>query len=187
MSAKDSIKQTKTVKEQTESYGNFDRYEIIDHIRYDLKPSPTVNHQKLVFHLAQALYHTCHPNGVILVAPIDVYLDEGNIFQPDLIFISNENEQIIKEARIEGTPDLVAEILSPSTSINDKIRKKAQYERFGIKEYWLVDPIYLTVDKFVLKNEKFELYATFADGDTMTSEQFSCISVNLSRLFEKIR
>jgi Uma2 family endonuclease len=197
MNDKHGKQRSEAVKEQMESYdelngtehGSFieERYEIIDNIRYDLKPSPTVKHQKLVANLYQALYQTCHDSGVILFAPIDVYLNEENIFQPDLVFISNENEQIIKESRIEGAPDLVAEILSPSTSKNDKIRKKAQYERFGVKEYWIADPIHFIIDQFVLDHGQFRLQATFGDGDTISSDLFSCISVDLGDLFDQLR
>lgn len=185
--------QSNAVKEHIEHYGEQDnpfieeRYEIINGIKYDLKPSPTVNHQILVVHLWQSLYSTCHNNGVILVAPIDVYLDEDNTFQPDLIYIANENERIIKEARIEGAPDLVAEVLSPSTSQNDKIHKKAQYEKFGVKEYWVADPVHFTIDQFILYDGRFQLRATYGDGDTLTSERFSCVAVDLDEIFNRIR
>lgn len=187
MSSNETKKQGKTIKEQAETYGDFDRYEMINHVRYDLKPSPTVNHQKLITHLLQSLYQTCQPNGVILVAPIDVFFDEGNVFQPDIVFISNENAGIIKEARIEGAPDLVAEILSPSTGMNDKVRKKEQYERFGVKEYWIVDPVHLLIEQFVLENGKYHLQAVLGDGDMLTSEQISCISIDVKKLFDAIR
>ncbi|GIM44734.1 hypothetical protein DNHGIG_02830 [Collibacillus ludicampi] len=74
---------------------------MIDYVRYELKPSPTVKHQKLLIELCQRLYASCYPNGVLLTPPLDVYFDEGNLFQPDLIFITDENAKIIKEARIE--------------------------------------------------------------------------------------
>ncbi|MCF6093699.1 Uma2 family endonuclease [Microaerobacter geothermalis] len=197
MSSTPSEKSQKVVKEQQEAYQEAnipkhypfieERYEIINNIRYDLKPSPTVKHQRILGYLHKSLDATCHNNGVIIFAPMDVYLDEGNIFQPDLIFILHENSEIIKEARIEGAPDLVAEILSPSTSQNDKIRKKAQYERFGVKEYWIVDPVHFTVDQFVLENGRFLLNATYGEGDTLTSDLFSCVSIDLSPLFDQIR
>jgi hypothetical protein len=187
MSTTNAKKSKDLLKEQQEIYDEFDRYEIIDNVRYDLKPAPVVNHQKLLGHMYVSLQKTCHSEGIILLAPIDVYFDDGNIFQPDLIFISNDNQQIIKEKRIEGAPDLVAEILSPSTSLNDKIRKKAQYERFGVKEYWLADPVHFTIDQFILQNGKFVLNATYGDGDTLVSDLFSCVNIDMTELFEIIR
>lgn len=95
------------IKEHTASYSEpepgdilgmeYDRYEIIEGIRYDLKPAPTVNHQKISGAVYISLYQTCHAAGTILYSPIDVYLDEDNQFQPDLVFIVNENEEIITE------------------------------------------------------------------------------------------
>jgi Uma2 family endonuclease len=180
-------KKGEKVQEQSVPYEEFDRTEIIAGIKYELKPSPTVNHQKLVTQLSKLLYDTCQPNGVILVAPLDVYFDEDNRSQPDVIFITNENSGIIKKARIEGAPDLVAEILSPSTGINDKIRKKEQYETFGIKEYWIVDPVHFTVDQFVLHEGKYKLNAVYGGKDVITSDLFSCVSVDMKELFRDIK
>ena len=160
-----------------------ERYEIIEGIRYDMKPAPVVNHQRILGVLHIMIHQTCHSNGVILFAPLDVYLDEDNLFQPDLVFILHEHTSIIKEKRIEGAPDLVAEILSPSTSQNDKIRKKRQYERFGVQEYWLIDPIHRTVDQFILEGQKYVLYETYGIRGRLTSPQFSCVDIDLNQLF----
>jgi Uma2 family endonuclease len=185
-------KKTDRVKEQIQSYPDpepeflgmeFDRYEIIEGIRYDLKPAPTVVHQKISGTLYGMLYNSCRLNGTILYSPVDVYFDEDNQFQPDLVFVLHENESIIKEKRIEGAPDLVAEILSQSTSQNDKIRKKRQYERHGVKEYWIIDPFHRTVDQFLLENGEFVLHETYGLADQLTSPLISCISIDLSEVF----
>ncbi|MCD9026204.1 Uma2 family endonuclease [Cohnella silvisoli] len=160
-----------------------DRYEIVEGIRYELKPAPTVTHQQISGSLYIMLYHTCHANGTILYSPIDVYLDAENQFQPDLVYILHENAAIIKEKRIEGAPDLVVEILSPSTSHNDKVRKKRQFERYGVKEYWIVDPVHRTIDQFILNNGKFDLFETHLISGRMTSPLFSCMDIDLSRVF----
>ncbi len=178
---------TSQVKEQNEIYSEYDRFEIIDHVRYDLKPAPSINHQVLAGNLYFNLKKTCSLDGVILITPLDVYLDEGNTFQPDLVFIHNDNLAIIKEARIEGAPNLVVEILSPSTSTNDKIRKKAQYERFGVQEYWIIDPVHRTVDQFILSSGKFILHATYGDELTLTSDLFPCIQLTMDELFASFR
>ncbi|MCD9022653.1 Uma2 family endonuclease [Cohnella silvisoli] len=184
------------VKEQTEPYRESeseflgmeeDRYEIVEGIRYELKPAPTVTHQQISGSLHIMLYHTCHANGTILYSPIDVYLDADNQFQPDLVYILHENAAIIKEKRIEGAPDLVVEILSPSTSNNDKVRKKRQFERYGVKEYWIVDPVHRTIDQFILNKGKFDLFETYIIFDRMTSPLFSCIDIDMSRVFPDIK
>ncbi|WP_199617339.1 Uma2 family endonuclease [Paenibacillus alkalitolerans] len=170
------------MQEQTANY-DFERFEIIDGIRYDLKPSPKVDHQLILPELYTALRSTCHQNGVILLAPMDVTLDENNIVQPDLIYITNENIDIIKNNRIEGTPNLLAEVLSPSTGSRDKITKRALYARFGVQEYWVVDPVTYTLDQFVLDDDRYRLLETYGVDDRLTSPNFSCIAVDIASLF----
>jgi len=196
----ESKKREPLVKEQTEdyAYGGDDldflgveeeeRYEIIEGVRYDMQAAPTIYHQQISGALYIMLYQTCHPNGTILYSPVDVYLDEDNQFQPDLVYILHENAAIIKEKRIEGVPDLAVEILSPSTSHNDKVRKKRQFERFGLKEYWIVDPVHLTLDQFILKGDgKLNLVETYVAPNRVTSPLFSCIDVDMKRVFADLR
>ncbi|MEX2462528.1 MAG: Uma2 family endonuclease [Paenibacillaceae bacterium] len=193
---KKGINSPATVNEQSEVYHETDayidtpfieeRYEIIEGIRYDFQPSPTTNHQILVTGLNVALDATCHSTGIILVAPMDIYFNEDNIYQPDVIYISNENAKIIKPNRIEGAPDLVIEILSPSTSTNDKINKKNNYAQFGVREYWIVDPVHLYVDQFILEGDKYMLHHTYSVRDILTSPRFTCINVDLSKLFSRL-
>jgi Uma2 family endonuclease len=185
-----------TVKEQSEVYHDIDafietpfiedRYEIIDGIRYDFQPSPTTNHQILVTGFSVSLDTTCHSTGIILVAPMDIYFNEANIFQPDVIYISNDNAKIIKPNRIEGAPDLVIEILSPSTSTNDKINKKNKYAQFGVREYWIVDPVHMYVDQFILEGDNYLLYNTYGVRDILTSPRFTCINIDLIKLFSRL-
>ena len=180
------------VQEQSQSYEGEDspfieeRYEIINNVRFDLKPAPSVTHQHLVGQLQHLMKTTCRDNGVILVSPLDVFLDDANHFQPDLVFILHENQHIIKETHIEGVPDLVVEVLSPSTSKNDKIAKKDQYERFGVQEYWIVDPVHSVLDQFVLENGRYQLSATHAAEGRLTSPLFACIDIDLEDLFTPV-
>jgi len=175
------------VQEQVSDYGSTERYEIIAGIQYELKPSPLVNHQVLVTRLSQAIDQTCHPDGLVLVAPMDVHFDEDNVVQPDIIFISNEKLSIIRENQIHGAPDLLVEILSPSSGAHDKIRKKALYEKFGVREYWIVDPILKTVDRFVLGQGKMQLIETYGEEDRMMSDLLPCVSIDLKDVFGMLR
>ena len=84
------------------------------------------------------IYSPCY--GRIYFAPCDVVLSEEDIVQPDIFFISKEREHIITERNIQGAPDLVIEIMSPFTAKLDKSLKLKLYERFEVKEYWLVNP-----------------------------------------------
>lgn len=181
--AGEGSKPTGKVKEQSGFYDIPERYEIINGIRYDFLSSPKFVHQKMLanFHLG---FHTaCQPDGEIILAPMDVHFDEQNIAQPDLIYIANENRGIIRDGFVFGSPDLVLEILSESTGRKDKTVKKAMFERFGVKEYWLADPVYRTVDQFVLIDGTYQLLATLADEDRITSPTVPCLSVDLKRVF----
>lgn len=172
------------VKESEGDYLIEERFEIIEGIRYDFLSSPRVSHQMIVTGMYRSISTTCRTKGVVLVAPMDVELDPDNIVQPDVIFISNENLHIIQDDWIKGAPDLLVEVLSPSTGSKDKVRKKALYERFGIKEYWIVDPMYFTVDQFVLNDGVYQLTATYDDTGTLRSPYFDCISIELQELFQ---
>lgn len=112
------------------------------------------------------LYIREKKTGEIFPAPLDVVLDEENAPQPDLMYVSNENNTVLNEEElvIVGTPDLVIEILSPGTAKRDKTLKKDIYEQFGVKEYWLVDTGNKTVEVYTLQNNRYELFA-FADAE----------------------
>lgn len=116
-----------------------------------MTPSPNSYHQDISRNIEFILLNHVEKNGlgVIYYAPIDVYLDDNNAYQPDIIFISNENKSIIKEKGILGAPDLAIEILSPSTGYYDITTKKIIYEKAGVKEYIIIDPINKTIDSFV--------------------------------------
>ncbi len=95
--------------------------------------------------------------GKIYISPLDVCFSDTEIYQPDIIFISKERLHIIGEKNIEGPPDLIIEILSPATAYYDLRVKKDTYEKTGVKEYWIVDPIQHIIEVFQNKNGKFEI------------------------------
>ncbi len=115
-----------------------------------MSPSPLTEHQIISKNLELIIYSYLKKNniGLALNAPIDVYLDNKNAFQPDIIFISDGNKDIIKKHGIDGSPDLVIEILSPSNAYYDLKDKKYIYERSGVKEYVIVDPRIKSVEIF---------------------------------------
>lgn len=171
------------IKEHTSYYDIPERFEIINGIRYDLSPSPKFIHQKIVGNLYFNLQTTCCLDGEIILAPMDVHFDIDNIAQPDLIYIVNANRSILRDGYVFGAPDLVIEVLSSSTGRKDKTVKKAMFEQFGVKEYWLLDPTYRTVDQFVLMDGEYRLIATLTDQDQLTSPLFSCVVLDLNAIF----
>jgi Uma2 family endonuclease len=106
-----------------------------------MTPAPSTHHQDIAKKLLVRLFSLEEKGlGKVFHAPIDVYFEETETYQPDIIFISRERLDIIEEERIRGAPDLVIEILSPSTAYYDLRKKFKVYERHGVREYWVVDP-----------------------------------------------
>ena len=108
-----------------------------------IEPAPDFYHQDVVTEIARIIGNHVVENGLgkVIVSPVDVHFDNGNIFQPDIIFIAAERlASLVRKGRVYGAPDLVIEVLSPGTQKKDKRQKKPVYEKYGVKEFWLVDP-----------------------------------------------
>lgn len=105
-------------------------------------PAPNRFHQDISGNIYFLLrdYLETHPIGKLYEAPFDVYLDELNAHQPDIVFIAKANYAILTDAGAEGAPDFIVEILSPKTAFLDKKSKRKVYTRSGVKELWFVDP-----------------------------------------------
>jgi Uma2 family endonuclease len=122
-------------------------------------PSPTFQHQDIVFEITSQIRAFVGKKklGKCIRAPIDVFLDENNAFQPDIIFLRATNLSLVKkDGKVHCAPDLIIELLSPSNESDDKVKKKKVYEAHGVKEYFIVDPNSKEVTAFLLVNEKFE-------------------------------
>lgn len=150
------------------------------------KSAPTPFHQEISRNLLFSLetYNRQQKKGSIFCAPIDVFLDEYNKPQPDLVFVSNEKKAIITNDGIIGVPDVIIEIISPSSILRDRIEKKNLYERMGVSEFWLVDPQYSAIEIYALKNNRYELYsaATILEGE-IKSHSFEALAINLTDIF----
>jgi Uma2 family endonuclease len=133
------------------------------------RSAPAVMHQRILKELLIAInaYLCSNKIGEIFFAPLDVMLDNYNQLQPDLFFVANEHGSIITTEGIKGVPDMVVEILSPSSVMRDRIDKKRIYQRSGVKEYWLVSPEYAEIEVFVLQDDQYEIFsaATSQEGE----------------------
>jgi Uma2 family endonuclease len=126
------------------------------------EPAPIPVHQRISRRIGTELIRFVeeHELGEVFYAPVDVHLSDEETYQPDILFISNDRLGIIGVVKIEGAPDLVIEILSPSTAYYDLRHKKQVYEESGVQEYWIVDPIekcieiYRNGDGFLLAEQK---------------------------------
>ncbi|MBS3976848.1 MAG: Uma2 family endonuclease [Syntrophomonadaceae bacterium] len=151
-----------------------------------LTPAPSIYHQiisgKLQFKLRA--FVTEQNLGLILYAPVDVYLGETETFQPDILFIAKERMGIVEPARINGAPDLVVEILSPATAYYDLRKKFKVYERYGVKEYWIVDTEDKSVQVFVHRDGKLVLDQESGAAGEVYSRLLSGFFVHLDGIFE---
>ncbi len=131
------------------------RHEIIVGDHY-MNPAPVPYHQALSRHIQFQLYSAIELTGLgqVINAPIDVQFSNHDVVQPDLIVVLSGNS-IITTSKVKGVPDLVVEILSPSTSKRDEGLKKQLYEQNGVPEYWVVAPDEKVVRKFILNRDKY--------------------------------
>ncbi len=151
-----------------------------------MSPSPTPYHQilsKRIFKVIDTFLEKNNLEGTFLYAPLDIYFDEENIFQPDLLYIAGKPESELIEGRISVVPDLVVEILSPSTAYYDLRQKKDFYERFGVKEYLIIDPIRKDAELYFLENEEFILKQKGPQNGTISLNTLPGLQIDLQKLF----
>lgn len=149
-----------------------------------MTPSPSFKHQKISTELEYRLNLFIRENdwGVVLHAPLDVVLG-NDVVQPDILCISSQREDIIAGDEIRGAPDLIIEILSPSTAERDRAYKNRLYARYGVQEYWLVDPESQTIEVLHLTGigyQRLELYTVEQD---LQSKLLSGLHIALDQIF----
>ncbi len=161
-----------------------DRYELLDG-ELIMVGSPSIAHQDVVTNLGTpfSVFVKERDLGKVYFAPTDVLLSNTDVVQPDLLFISRERGDIITTANIQGAPDLIVEILSPSTARYDWREKRELYARHGVKEYWIIDPVNRMAWVMLLTDGILEIRDTHVEGDTVTSSVLEGFSVNLAEIF----
>jgi len=149
--------------------------------------APKINHQRILNKLNVALYMYVenHKLGEVFMAPTDVELDDINIVQPDLFFVSIKRKEIIKEARVEGVPEFVVEILSPSTEKYDRNEKLAVYGQHGVEECWLVDLKNTSIEVYENQNQELKLMQTAKSGNKIKSKVIEGFELEVDKLFEQ--
>ncbi len=160
------------------------RKEIIEGELY-MTPAPSTTHQLILKRIFRILDDYVLQNGLgeVLFAPCDVIFSSINVMQPDILFVSNENLKILTEKNIQGAPDLLIEILSPNTTDNDRIFKKMVYEKFGVKEYWIVSPDEQAIEIWVLKDKNFRLGSKQKMDQAIKSQILEGFEIILSLIF----
>jgi Uma2 family endonuclease len=146
-----------------------------------VSPSPIPKHQIT----AGESYTTLRgliPNGTLFFAPMDVYLDDENIPQPDIIWVAENSRCVIGAKRLEGPPDLIVEIYSPGTFKRDKSDKFEVYERHGVREYWMIDPLERYIEVWILDKETFVRQGVYGPGDMFISPVLDGKTVRVNSL-----
>ena len=177
---------TKLTYEDYSKTPEWERYELIDGELTELT-SPRIAHQRFLAKLYRFVSAFVEDNqlGEIFFAPTDVVLDDTSTFQPNLFFVSNERADIITPENIQGAPDLVVEILSPSTQSRDWGIKRDLYARHGVKEYWVASTDEERVWILLLgENGLYAVTAVYERDYTLTSPTLAGFSLDLNAVFE---
>lgn len=183
--------------EMTEHSDN--RYELIDGEVYML-PSPRVTHQTILgkLHIAFWEYLKEHETCTAFMAPFDVDLfrqplkeirelteDDTNVVQPDVMILCDYKKDINEDDAYKGTPDLVVEILSPSTRSKDILKKGDLYMESGIREYWNVDPMKQAVTIYTYEHFEVSDYTICKMGDTAASFIFPGLQITVEAMMRR--
>lgn len=163
------------------------RYEIIGG-QLIVSPSPNSRHQRVSFELSGALYVFLKQTGLGqgFSAPADVHISSTDVVQPDVFVVLRERDDIIQVRGIFGAPDLVVEILSPSSMETDFLRKSRLYEQYGVREYWIVDPEREIVSVQTLDGDRFVITGEYGRNDHMQSTVLDGFELELSAIFPVI-
>ncbi len=147
-----------------------------------MSPAPNLIHQVVSSNLHYVLKTYAIRNaGFVVFSPFDVYLDNKNVFQPDLLYLKKENLTRLFEKGLNGPPDLAVEIISPSNSFKDRNQKKRLYQKFGVIEYWIINPSIRTLEIYDFKSENPVLYLT--EEGVVTSNLLPGLSFPFEELF----
>ena len=133
-------------------------------------PSPVPEHQDVVLSSAVVIKQKAKTlGGRVFIAPLDVHLDEANVLQPDVMWIAPESQCEVGEKRLSGPPDFIIEVLSPGSAWQDKRVKFRLYERFGVREYWIINPTERLIEVWQHVNHAFVLVNVYAQNEIFES------------------
>jgi Uma2 family endonuclease len=160
------------------------RYEILDG-ELTVTPAPSTKHQTASGNLFVLLsqYIKERDLGKLFHAPIDLILESTSVLQPDLLFVSKARQHLITERAIEGAPDLVIEILSPTTSRTDRVTKAQIYARHSVASYWIVDPERQAIEIYLLEAGGYRLAATLQGASPIIAPPFTDLQIAAKDVF----
>ncbi len=159
------------------------RYQLVEG-ELVVTPSPTRWHQQVILGLARALARHVEERdaGELNVAPLDVILDDHTVVQPDLVFVARAGAAVLRDANIEGPPDLCVEVLSPGTARLDRVRKLDLYARHGVPHSWIVDLTARTIEEYALDGDAYRVRSVAGNDDDFQPALFPGFAFRLATL-----
>ena len=121
--------------------------------------------------------------GQVYIAPIDVYLDEGQVPQPGVVYLAPDSQCEVTEKRLVGPPDLIVEVFSPGSVRHDKLDKFELYERYGVREYWMIDPQEQYLEAYRREGDTLLQQGVYRPGRTFTSTVLAGATLAMDDLF----
>jgi Uma2 family endonuclease len=154
------------------------RYQILDGELF-VTASPNTRHQIILMRLSAQLHAhvTANRLGLVLPAPADVILADTSIVQPDILFVANDRQATVSPRGIEGPPTLGVEILSPSTTLVDRGRKRELYARYGMPFYWIADDDAQAIEMWRLTGGSYELLARPTGARMLAADPFPALAL----------
>jgi Uma2 family endonuclease len=161
------------------------RAELINDCIY-MSPAPLLPHQIIIHYLDMILGNHVleHKLGTVLPAPVDVHLNDSNIFQPDLVYVARERRSLLTRKGIMGAPDLVVEVLSPSNAYYDLTEKKRVYELAGVPYYWTLDPETSAFEGWMLEGATYAMEFRAVEQGTVQPRLFSGLVLPVQEIFD---
>lgn len=173
------------------TWNDNERWELINGVAYNMTPAPSVNHQRVSMELGRQFANFLSDKPCeVFSAPLDVRFSEPNekdediknVVQPDIVVVCDSSK--LDEKGCKGTPDLIIEIVSPSSASIDNIKKLQQYEKNGVKEYWIVHPIYKIVTIYkIMENGLYGKPETYSEKDKIEVELLKGLTIDLGLVF----
>jgi len=162
------------------------RYEVLEG-ELRMVPAPGMLHQRILSNLHYLMRNAIQQQGLgeVFFAPVDVILDEATVVQPDLVVVLQEHLSIVKPEGVRGAPDLVVEVLSPGNAYYDRGKKRRLYARYGVREYWIVDPQGRMVEVTSLSGSVLETVSVVPDGETFNSPLLPDLTIAVADLLPK--
>jgi Uma2 family endonuclease len=159
------------------------RYEIIEGELFEM-PAPSSAHARALIRLAYALFPLLvRLGGELLTAPLDVFFTGANPVQPDIVGILASGRARVVPRGVEGAPEFIVEIISPSNRVHDTLTKRALYARAGVQEYWIVDPSARTLEILSLDQDTYRGVVVFSGDDMLVSPLLGPLPISASALF----